>query len=141
MNLMVHQFQQVLPNVLKGIQIKNLVGEMEEHNIISEHKFLNITDLPALPVITNVQSLAPITNGTVQSTSAARTTRSKAVNSATAITATTATATQIKHHIIIKPPPLPAVKNMMTMCKPVVSNKAVSVQSISADKECQTGII
>lgn len=97
------------------------------------------TDLPALPVISNVQSLAPITNGASAPTSA-RTTRSKANASTTPMPSTPTVTTQIKHHVIVKPRSLPEVKNMMTMCKPVVINKSVNTEVNANDKECQTGM-
>lgn len=91
-----------------------------------------------MPVISNVQSLAATTNGTVST----RSTRSKS-NANMNVTANSAPATpvkaQIKQQVIIKPAPLPPQKNMGTMCRPIQNTKGTNTRLVTVNKEIQTG--
>lgn len=119
-----------------------------------------------LPVISSVQSLAPVT----QSASSNRTTRSKGGRPSSTSTATSAMdlpelrvsleplsvqlgspiqtryeipeppppRVELKTQIVTVPPIPPPVANAGTMCKPVQQSKAVSCRPVQCNVECQT---
>lgn len=119
------------------------MGKSNRHSfyVFIKYNRLIIAELPALPIISNVQSLAPLTNGTAVTlpplTPAVRGSRSKASAPTMPMLSTT---TQTKHYIIIKPAPLPEVKNVMTMCKPLMVDETCNTDNNSNDKENQTGM-
>ncbi|XP_018326015.1 zinc finger MYM-type protein 3 isoform X2 [Agrilus planipennis] len=101
-------------------------------------------DVPTIPVITSVQSLAS-TNG--PSTVSTRSSRSKSNALSTATSnnsspansqASTQIKTQIKQQIIVKPRPLPMQRNIATMCKVISTNKGTSCKPCVTNKETQT---
>lgn len=91
-----------------------------------------------LPVISSVQSLAT-TNGSFPATNT-RTTRSKSsLTTPTPLTVQTETQTQVvKHHIVVKQKPLPEMRNVLTMCRPRVSNKGTNSVPTMEDASTQT---
>lgn len=95
-----------------------------------------------MPVITNVQSLAaPVTNGPTPTTL----TRSAALKinnqqqSIPTVAQIPGPKPVIKQQVIVKPPPMPPMKNAVTMCKPIMHTKGVSCRPHSCSKETQTG--
>lgn len=90
-----------------------------------------------MPVITSVQSLAaPVTNGPTPTT-LTRSAALKINNQQQLFSATPKPV--VKQQVIIKPPPMPAMKNAVTMCKPIMHTKGVSCRPHSCSKETQTG--
>ncbi|XP_044741704.1 zinc finger MYM-type protein 3-like isoform X2 [Chrysoperla carnea] len=107
---------------------------------------------PQMPIITSVHSLAqPQTNGpsTVTRSSSKSTGMQTPIAPAqpsppvTQITQTASPATQqIKpkyiQQVIVKPPPVPEIRNKSTMCKPNMHTKGVSFKPHVSTKETQT---
>lgn len=98
-----------------------------------------------MPVISSVQSLAN-KNGTFtpaqQNSNTSNRTPRKTNSSTQHVVNSTVEAppiVKIKHHVIIKPPPVPDQRNVATMCKLKQHHKSTTMRPIMIDRTVQTG--